>query len=1000
MAAATVYVISENPFLQFQANLAADGTFSFADVPTGRFRVKVTPFFSQSESLPRAGSFYGTIAQHGQTVTADVHMTDIFLGANLSDANEFRYTIDRGGTASGNLPGSSAFLQVGPGSNVESFLGDTMAPPSLGDRQISIPNTDRFDGGFPALLGGAVATRRIYVPPSGYFVRYLDVLENPGASPLTVTVRLSEFLQSSFGLQVAATSSGDQTLTTADRWFVMRDTSQTFLLPSALVFQGAGAAQPLEEPATAISVDRPFVGWKNVTIAPGGRVIFLHFVLAQSNVAGAQAAAERLAQLPPEALDGIPAADRALIRNFVVPADGSSNLPAFGTVTGRVLTAAGTPVANAIVLVGGSVAPFYKTAIAVQADADGHYVANTLDEGPFTVQAKDPVTSLTTPVVSLTLGVGQSTVNQDLAFSASGSLRGTVRFAAGGPVTNGNVRITGGVPAVDITLPLGGDGAYALNVLPAGTYTASANANYPTFRFNTVSGIVVASGAVTVADITMRALVDARITITNSNGAPVPSVYLFLADGLFSHPAVITDANGTATIGSVGDGVFSLQVYGLSGSLLGNFTGTVQVADDGRTVDFGYTLATAGISGTVRLANGTPASSGFVQISPDGFNTVASANIAANGTYTVSAINPGSYMVFATVAGSTISSPFVTVTAGLPTIVDLKFPAIATVRLTARLTNGTVLAGYPVVIVDDVDGRRNVGSTNASGQVVVAAVPEGPFFLYVYKPGFAALVGSVEGEVRAADHGTTIDAVFEVAGGSISGHVYARDGATTLPDIYVELWDAQSGAFVTYTFSDADGLYRFDIVTVPSGQFKLIAYSPAGSTVEALGTLANAVVVDLILPVATMNGTVVYADGSPAADASISVAQLSLGGGVEQSSVRAAADGTFTALVRTGEIEGTRPRSAVHAGSAGFRRRHRSIGAGAPPDPAADRQSVGCGARRERPARRIAIDGADVVWRKSLRRAVLEWIVVRVRERAARRFRSSVVQRVVRVQRQ
>jgi hypothetical protein len=49
-----------------------------------------------------------------------------------------------------------------------------------------------------------------------------ELSENPSASPITLNVRLLDSLQSFFGLEFAATSSGDQTLTTADRWFVTR----------------------------------------------------------------------------------------------------------------------------------------------------------------------------------------------------------------------------------------------------------------------------------------------------------------------------------------------------------------------------------------------------------------------------------------------------------------------------------------------------------------------------------------------------------------------------------------------------------------------------------------------------------------------------------------------------------------------------------------------------------------------------------------------------------
>ena len=77
----------------------------------------------------------------------------------------------------------------------------------------------------------------------------------------------------------------------------------------------------------------------------------MHFAVQQVVRASAQASAERLAQLPPEALTGLNGTEIAAIQNFAVPPDGSSTLPALppltGQVSGRVLASDGTtPIAT------------------------------------------------------------------------------------------------------------------------------------------------------------------------------------------------------------------------------------------------------------------------------------------------------------------------------------------------------------------------------------------------------------------------------------------------------------------------------------------------------------------------------------------------------------------------------------------------------------------------------------------------------------------------------
>src|SRR5262249_20049983 len=95
--------------------------------------------------------------------------------------------------------------------------GQTLAITELNGRQIGITQTG---------LAGLDVTRKIFVPADGYFARYLEILKNPGGSPVTVDVRLtSNFrfvrkLQNNFSFnrepRIISTSSGDTILSVAD----------------------------------------------------------------------------------------------------------------------------------------------------------------------------------------------------------------------------------------------------------------------------------------------------------------------------------------------------------------------------------------------------------------------------------------------------------------------------------------------------------------------------------------------------------------------------------------------------------------------------------------------------------------------------------------------------------------------------------------------------------------------------------------------------------------
>src|SRR5262249_45838866 len=160
-------------------------------------------------------------------------------------------------------------------------------------------------------------TRKIFVPKDGYFSRYLELLANPTAAPITVGVRVTSFLKNAgqTPTDIVTTSSGDAQLDVSDpaapdRWLVGDDADTDPFLASnvsslAVAFGASGASDDVD----AAAYTSPSSGakqltyeWTNVTIPPGGFVGYMHFIAQQTSRAGASAAAARLVQLPPEAL--------------------------------------------------------------------------------------------------------------------------------------------------------------------------------------------------------------------------------------------------------------------------------------------------------------------------------------------------------------------------------------------------------------------------------------------------------------------------------------------------------------------------------------------------------------------------------------------------------------------------------------------------------------------------------------------------------------------------
>jgi Zn-dependent metalloprotease/subtilisin family serine protease len=168
----------------------------------------------------------------------------------------------------------------------------------------------------PTTQSGLELTRRIYVPSTQSYARFLEVLRNPGATPITTTVRLDTNLGSDGGTVMVATSSGDLAFGTNDDWIVTDDTD------------GSGDPTVLHVTANAVGSQRPSavsystgaLGYQySVTVPPGETRIVMHFGAQSPNRATAQAKAATLLALDATALFQISADDRARIVNFAFP---------------------------------------------------------------------------------------------------------------------------------------------------------------------------------------------------------------------------------------------------------------------------------------------------------------------------------------------------------------------------------------------------------------------------------------------------------------------------------------------------------------------------------------------------------------------------------------------------------------------------------------------------------------------------------------------------------
>lgn len=690
-----------------------NGRYAIDLVPVGGFTVEVN---TRSGNDLFIGSTNGTVATHGETVTANVVVNTFFdpQPTVRFDANNMTYDMAGNGAIEGGTrtifqgAGGAArgfgLLDIIANGTTNRFAGEQFGTFEEAGKEIVVLQSD---------LAGLNVTRKVYVPRDGYFARYLDVISNPSGAPVTFNVRVTSFyrfiakVQGGFQFQreprILSTSSGDATLATTpttDQWLIIDDDDDgdPFLIntlpATADVFDGLGAA--LAASVLDYTIDfgvrfgRSIQEWQAVTLQPGETVALMRFVTEQTSRAAARASAERLVQLPPEALAGLSAAEVAQIRNFNVPANGVSALvslpPLVGTVRGRALAADGVlAVPNANVRLR-SASPFFGRTHSRTTDGGGNFsfIGGLNDSGSsiaisvegFTLVATDGPTGYSSPETSGAFGPGLLVADQNVIFSNSGILLGIVSRAGGEVVTLGSVTLSGGALLNVISSGLGGDGSYLFRVVPPGTYTATATLSIP-------------EGT---------ALSAAVSTTLTAGGTTRADIVLPLTGGV-------------------------------AGTL---FTGAGDVA-----VDFVVYLQRSQFQRALRTGTGGEFS--FLDV--------------PTGSFTLTSFEP-----FTGIA----SASNVVVVTDQTTSQDLRWIGLGTVRVQATLTGGGSAANAPVLLSEAARGvsSRFVGNIGAGGQLVLSRIPLGAFTVSVFNPGNTALFTNVPGTVQT--NGQVIDVLAVV----------------------------------------------------------------------------------------------------------------------------------------------------------------------------------------------------------------------------------------------
>lgn len=714
----------------------------------------------------------------GEEVTVDLTLLDnrIPLPANLFDANRFRFDVQRSGAlmaGGGAFNGAAVALAV----NGQAYVGETSARLEAERRQFLIAQPD--------LVDGLKVSRRVYVPRGAYYARYLEIIENPSSEVRTVNVALQSNLKSS---SVLGSSSGDATVSNEDSWVTFDDIYDADILmqsgqvgPSGFVFAGAAGAGAPDAVEVQTMSGNPMLTqrWDGLVVPAHGRVVLLHFVVQQINRAGVAAAVERLALLPPEALEDLGSDDRAAIINFVLPAEGESTVDALPALTATIEGIAlegdeRTPVLNAYLTVQ-SEHPLFNRAwgyISDSACAAGTAVGSLLSSsvanggngvalGSFALRgqltehdsvalpegvpvrlsaqesrscfvrrAGHPVTRFPSRVETVLPSVVQNVV-WDTGV-VTGSLVGTADFS----VTSGRLyrstddRVFGSRPI----LP---DGTFTYPGLPAGVYdfvfeTVHPNGVQPDILRGQRVGLSVPVGVVTVADIQLQPTGRVQGTVVKATGELVVGARLMLS-------------------GAAVDQTYDQCVGCVSGAL-SDHRGKRAVQREVVTDSLGrYT-----------------------------FNTVPT------GSYTLTAVDPVST---ARVPSAVVVSPNQT------TSHNVTLPVLGRAEVLTLLASGQPMVDAVVrLTATGVEGEVVAGRTDAQGRVTVANIPAGPYQLRVRDRRYSSashLQRTAEGTIAAQGQVDSHTLTFSVAAAVSVQVIDSNPGGGPLAGASVELTDSR-----------------------------------------------------------------------------------------------------------------------------------------------------------------------------------------------------------------
>jgi 5-hydroxyisourate hydrolase-like protein (transthyretin family) len=536
-----------------------------------------------------------------------------------------------------------------------------------------------------------------------------------------------------------------------------------------------------------------------------------------------------------------------------------------------------------------------------QTASDGTYTFSGLKTGSFKVgfspsaggyapqfyNGKASLSAAST--VSVTAGSTTSAINA--ALTVGGEITGTVTDAVThAPLPNVEVDIYDSTDTFVTSVDTASDGTYGVSGLPAGTYEAGfAPSGDFAAQFYKSKASLAGATPITVTAGATTSSIDAALaaggqisgTVTDAvTHAPLQAVEVDLYDSAKNLLTSTTTAlNGTYTFEGLAPGTYEVGFSPSSGGYLPLFYNGNPTLATASSVTVTASHTTSGINGALALGGtitgtatdsttGDPVGHVEVDLYDSSGTLLTSADTAADGTYSFTALTAASYKVgFAPSSGyapqfyngksSLSAADAVAVTAGsTKSGIDAALVGTgsgAPGSITGTVTDASTKAGLSGIQVQAYDSSgKAVGkavATSATGAYSISLTPG------TYKIGFASPTGAYAAQFYNGK--TTVasaTAVIVTAGGTtkninasltpVLGHISGSvtDAATSAPLSGISVQAFAGGAPVGtpvftgptggYTLNLAAGTYAVGFAS-PSGDFAAQFYNGQGSLASA-----------------------------------------------------------------------------------------------------------------------------------------------------------------------